>query len=171
MRRGLLGSFAALCLMASLSPAATFASEVNLGEPAQPELLMSVSSNEILPFNNRDDKFTFEMKYHNSTSTTGYRRKEDDTSLYINISECRGRPQMFVDGAINDSGGRKRDCTAKLYRATVTGPHRMRNNVNEWGFSHARLTSWNDLSDQAYVKGLWSPDSNRNAGYPELPSN
>lgn len=170
MRRGLLGSFAALCLVASLSPVATFASEVNLAEPAKPFLPMSVSSNEVVPLNNKDDGFTFEMKYHNNTSATGYRKKDNDTSLYINISECRGRPQMFVDGAINDAGGRKRDCTATLYRASVLGAHRMRNNVNEWGFSHARLTSWNDLSDQAYVKGLWSPDSYRNANYPELPS-
>ena len=170
MRRGLLGGFAALCLAASLSPVATFASEVNLAEPAKPFLPMSVLDHEIVPLNNTDTKFEFEMKYHNSTSATGYRKKEDDTSVYINIRECRGRPQMFVDGAINDSGGRKRDCTAKLYRATVTGPHRMRNNVNEWGFSYARLASWNDLSDQAYVEGLWSPDSYRNANYPELPS-
>lgn len=169
MRRGLLGGFAALCLAASLSPVTAFGSEAYLAESVQRVLPSSSLSNEVVPFNNTDKYFEFNMTYHNATSATGYRLKEDDTSLYIDIDVCRGRPQMFVDGAVNDAGSKKRDCTATRYRASVTGPHRMRNNVNEWGFSHARLTSWNDISDQAYVEGYWSPDSYRYANYPELP--
>lgn len=171
MKRQVLCSCVAACMFAAaLFPVNAIALEEM--DRASAGARSDVGSEAVTPYGNHSDKsFEFKMPKRGSTSGTGYRKKDDDSSVYVNISECRGRPRMFVDGAVNTSGGQKRNCTATVYRASVKGPHRMRNFVNEWGFSYARLTSWNDESVQAYVKGVWSPDSYKSAGYPELPSN
>lgn len=116
--------------------------------------------------NTGDTTFNFYMESVGNTSGTGYRNKENDSSVYVNITYCRGTPRMFVDGAYDDAGTGSRDCTAAVYRARNTEPQRMRNYVNEWGYNHARITSWADAY-RSEVRGKWSPDCSTNT-YPEM---
>lgn len=66
MYRGIFGGFAALCLAASLSPVTAFGSEAYLAESVQRVLPSSSLSNEVVPFNNTDKYFEFNMTYHNA---------------------------------------------------------------------------------------------------------
>lgn len=123
------------------------------------------------PLNNKDDYFHFYMASAGNTSGTGFRRKDDDTSVYVRVKYSRGEPRIYVDGAKNSNGGSRRDCTAAAYRVAGIGSikqRRMRNYVNEWGYSHARITTWADRGTSE-VEGYWSPDSYRSAGYAEMP--
>lgn len=133
----------------------------------------AVSASEIVaePKNNTDKYFHFYMASTGNTSGTGYRKKDDATSVYVYVKYSRGEPRIFVDGAMNDKGASHRDCTAANYRVAGIGEikqRRMRNYVNEWGYSHARITSWADRGTSE-IEGDWSPDSNPNAGYAEMP--
>lgn len=122
--------------------------------------------------NNKDDKFQFYMASVGKTSGTGYRPKEDATSVYVRVDYSRGEPRIYVDGAKSSTGESYQDCSATAYRVANIGAakqRRMRNYVNEWGYSHARITTWADRSTSE-VEGYWSPDSNPDAGYPEMPS-
>lgn len=116
--------------------------------------------------NTKDDEFSFLMRSVGNTSGTGYRDKDNDSSVYVRIDYTRGQPRMYVDGAYNDSGWGSRDCTATGYRVKHEGSQRLRNMVNEWGYNHARITTWADQY-VSEVRGVWSPDCSSNT-YPEM---
>lgn len=110
--------------------------------------------------NIEDTRYRFNMNSHGNTALTGYRRKDNASSVFLSVDACGGNPRMFVDGAWSYSGGGKQDCTVGTYRARYTGYWRIMTHVNERGLSYARLTSWAE-SGTAFVRGLWSPDSSR----------
>lgn len=121
--------------------------------------------------NNENTRYEFLMRSTGNTSGTGFRPKLDSTSVYVRVDYSRGEPRIFVDGAMG-SGTSIRDCTATAYRVRdINGDihRRMRNFVNEWGYESARITTWADRNPSE-VRGWWSPDSNPNGGYTEMPS-
>lgn len=125
----------------------------------QPATTQSDEGAGIQPYaNTSDSPVDFRMETKNNTSGTSYRRKEDKSSVYVNIKSRSGAARMFVDGAKDANGTGKRDCTSTTYRARKTGKFRMRSNVYEWGYRHARLTAWGETG-AAKVSGVWSPDS------------
>lgn len=105
--------------------------------------------------NNGDTGFSFQCS---GTSATGYRRKDDSTSVYINITNYSGKPlRLFVDGASNTSGGGNKNCTQGVYRSNHLGQWEIYNLVKESKLSAARLTAWAE-SGYGTVGGVWSPD-------------
>lgn len=116
--------------------------------------------------NTADDTYNFTMNFKGATSATGYRPKDNSSSVYVYVTKCSGRPRLYIDGAKDANGTGKQDCTATTYHATKVGQFRMRNYVNERGFKRARLTSWAE-NGAAVVQGVWSPDSKYS--YAEMP--
>lgn len=107
--------------------------------------------------NNHDTVFQFTLKYAGATAGTEGREKEDDSSVYIYIDSLAGRaPRMFVDGSTSLYGGWV-DCTQGTYYGSKYGEYEIYNEVNENGYTAARLTSWAESSSGS-VWGLWSPD-------------
>ncbi len=116
--------------------------------------------------NTADSTFSFSMNFRGATSATGFRPKDNSSSVYVYVTKCAGSPRMFIDGAKNANGAGAQDCTATTYHANKVGHFRMRSYVYERGFRRARLTAWAERGP-AIVRGLWSPDSMRS--YPEMP--
>lgn len=116
--------------------------------------------------NTADSNFSFTMNFKGATSATGYRPKDNSSSVYVYVTKCSGRPRLYVDGAKDANGTGKQDCTATTYHATKVGQFRMRNYVNGRGFKRARLTAWAE-NGAAVVRGVWSPDSKYS--YVEMP--
>lgn len=105
--------------------------------------------------NNADTGFSFQCS---GTSATGYRRKDNSSSLYINILGYSGKPlRLYVDGAYNTNGSGGANCTEGVYRSNHYGKWEMYNQVRESGRSAARLTAWAE-SGYGTVNGVWSPD-------------
>lgn len=105
--------------------------------------------------NNEDRNFAFQCS---GTSATGYRQKEDSSSVYTLIQGYSGRPlRLYVDGAYDNRGTGTMNCTQGVYRANHAGEWEMYNLVRENGRSHARLTAWAE-SGYGTVYGRWSPD-------------
>ena len=105
--------------------------------------------------NNEDRDFAFQCS---GTSATGYRQKEDSSSVYTLIQGYSGRPlRLYVDSAYDNRGTGTMNCTQGVYRANHTGEWEMYNLVRENGRSHARLTAWAE-SGYGTVYGRWSPD-------------
>lgn len=128
-------------------------------EAVQPAAMQADAGAAVQPYANTGDTgFNFSMATKNNTSGTSYRRKDDKSSVYVYIKNRSGAARMFVDGAKDANGTGKRDCTSTTYRARKTGKYRMRSNVYEWGYRHARLTAWGETGS-AKVSGVWSPDS------------
>lgn len=128
-------------------------------QAVQPDAVQVGTDESIEPYANTGDSgFKFNMATKNNTSATSYRRKEDKSSVYVYIKSRSGAARMFVDGANDANGAGSRDCTSTTYRARKTGKYRMRSNVYEWGYRHARLTAWGETG-AAKVSGVWSPDS------------
>lgn len=115
--------------------------------------------------NTTDSGYDFQLYPKGDTGGTRFRRKDNSSSLYVNITSRDGVHRMFVDGALDETGYKFNDCTATTYRSRKLGQYRMRNFVYERGYGFARLTSWAEKED-GFVKGKWSPDC---AGsYPEM---
>lgn len=87
--------------------------------------------------NNEDRDFAFQCS---GTSATGYRQKEDSSSVYTLIQGYSGRPlRLYVDGAYNNRGTGTMNCTQGVC-------------------SYSRgLTAWAE-SGYGTVYGRWSPD-------------
>ena len=92
--------------------------------------------------NNADRAFSFQCA---GTSATGYRQKDDSSSLYLDIQ------------GYNTSGSGSMNCTQGTYRSNHKGQWEMYNLVRENGRSAARLTAWAE-SGYGTVIGVWSPD-------------
>lgn len=107
--------------------------------------------------NTQDTVFDFRMNYAGATSGTEGRKKDGDSSVYIYIENYLGRaPRMFVDGSKSLYGGWV-DCTEGVYYGSKRGEYEIYNQVNERGYTAARLTSWAE-SAAGSIWGLWSPD-------------
>lgn len=105
--------------------------------------------------NNADKAFSFQCA---GTSATGYRQKDDSSSLYLDIQGYTGNPlRLYTDGAYNTSGSGSMNCTQGTYRSNHKGQWEMYNLVRENGRSAARLTAWAE-SGYGTVIGVWSPD-------------
>lgn len=157
-KRTIVGGFATCAAICSLSllgaPLAAHADQ----PAARPEGNPAPATEYELFDNTSDTGFYFEMQTKDSTSATGYRNKDNSTPVYIKITKVKGAARMFVDGATDDRGSNKRDCTAGIRRARNTGEYGIPNDVREFGLNHARMTSWGETG-YALVSGLWSPDS------------
>ena len=116
--------------------------------------------------NTADRSYNFQLYPKGEKGGTQFYRKDNSSSVYVHIKSRSGVHRMYVDGAKNENGLGWKDFTATTYRSRKVGQGRMRNYVNERGFSHARLTSWANQSS-GFVKGVWSPDSQYN--WPEMP--
>lgn len=107
--------------------------------------------------NNADTGFSFTLGSGGKTGT-GFRRKDDSSSVYIKILAYSGKPlRLYVDGAYDNNGSGWKDCTEGMYRSNHKGEWEMYNGVNESGRHAARLTSWAE-SGAGSVNGVWSPD-------------
>lgn len=105
--------------------------------------------------NNADKAFSFQCA---GTSATGYRQKDDSSSLYLDIQGHTGNPlRLYTDSAYNTSGSGSMNCTQGTYRSNHKGQWEMYNLVRENGRSAARLTAWAE-SGYGTVIGVWSPD-------------
>lgn len=111
--------------------------------------------------NTGDTGFHFTMATKDNTSATGFRDKDNDSYVYVNLTTVQGAARMFVDGASDDKGSNMRDCTNGIYRARTKGVFGLPNSVRGYGLNHARITSWGETGP-AVVSGLWSPDSSVN---------
>lgn len=107
--------------------------------------------------NTGDTSFVLAMNYTGATYGTGWRAKEDASSSYIRVDYLSAPCQVFVDGMRWD--GYVQDCTVndRAYLG-YRGEFAILQNVREWGFSQARLTSWAPYGPST-VSGWWSPDS------------
>ncbi|MDO4437029.1 MAG: hypothetical protein Q4B77_03670 [Coriobacteriaceae bacterium] len=107
--------------------------------------------------NNADTGFAFNLGWGGKTGT-GFRRKDDSSSLYIKILGYSGNPlRLYVDGAYDNNGSGAINCTQGVYRSNHKGEWEMWNLVKENGRHSARLTSWAE-SGPGSVNGVWSPD-------------
>lgn len=122
------------------------------------------------PFsNNTNTTYEFNLSLFHQTAGTGYRDKTDASSLYIWIKTFSGAPaRLYVDGAHDDKGSGKMDCTQGIYRSHHAGEWQIYNLVRENGRDHARLTAWRESGD-GWVKGEWSPDCVGQGNYGVLP--
>ena len=69
--------------------------------------------------NNADKAFSFQCA---GTSATGYRQKDDSSSLYLDIQGHTGNPlRLYTDGAYNTSGSGSMNCTQGTYRSNHKG--------------------------------------------------
>ena len=148
---------AGLAIVAGLSmgaPVASFAQE-EFDTSQVSSVTQSADTGVVTYTNNGDTGFNFACS---GTSATGYRRKDDSTSLYISILRYSGKPlRLYVDGAYNTSGSGSINCTEGTYRSNHLGAWEMYNQVRENGRSAARLTAWAE-SGYGTVNGVWSPD-------------
>ena len=125
---------------------------------------------EIEPYANCDDTdYTLNLEFLKDHDGTGFRNKDDDSSLYIKIAGFSGSPaRLYVDGAYDDKGTNWTDCTQGIYRSHHYGEWKMYNLVRESGRNHARLTAWRE-SGPGKVWGQWSPDCCSEWKYTVLP--
>ena len=108
--------------------------------------------------NNVDTGFHFSLTSKGATAATGFRRKDNNSSLYVKVTKKTGSTcRVFADGAKNDSGLGKRDCTQRVSKAYGTGEYELYNTVNENKLGYARLSAWAE-SGAGVLSGVWSPD-------------
>ncbi len=104
--------------------------------------------------NNEDRDFAFQCS---GTSATGYRQKEDSSSVYIWIKGYSGKPlRLYVDGAYDNRGTGNLNCTQGV-SLNHEREWEIYNLVRENKRSYARLTAWAE-SGYGTVYGKWSPD-------------
>lgn len=110
----------------------------------------------------KDSDYSFTMSYEGTAATAG-RAKANNSSTYVKVRSFTKPCRMYVDGAKRSSGGNWTNCTVRGYAyINRTGPGRIMNNVNEWGYLYARLTAWANTS-KTTVTGAWSPDCSTNS--------
>lgn len=110
--------------------------------------------------NTKDRLFEFNLKLNQSDSTA-FESKHNTTRVYVRIDKMTMDSMEFhVDGAYNSLARGKTDVTVggKAY-AYRTGKFHIRNNVHEYGYSHAVLRGKIHKGWWGEVKGAWSPDS------------
>lgn len=146
-----------LAIVAGLSmgaPAASFAQE-EFDTSQVSSISQSADAGIATCKNNEDRNFAFQCS---GTSATGYRQKEDSSSVYIWIQGYSGKPLLlYVDGAYDTKGTGNMNCTQGVYRSNHADKWEIYNLVRENGRSHARLTAWAE-SGYGTVYGKWSPD-------------
>lgn len=93
------------------------------------------------------------------TGGSGWRQKDDTSPTFVWATTLTAPCQLYVDGS-NDWGHSHQNCTvndhANLYS---TGSFVIHQNVHEWGYHQAELTSWLPWRGSSHAKGVWSPDS------------
>lgn len=135
-----------LAIVAGLSmgaPAASFAQE-EFDTSQVSSITQNADTGITTCTNNADKAFSFQCA---GTSATGYRQKDDSSSLYLDIQGYTGNPlRLYTDGAYNTSGSGSMNCTQGTYRSNHKGQWEMYNLVRENGRSAARLTAWASLA-------------------------
>lgn len=128
-----------LAIVAGLSmgaPAASFAQE-EFDTSQVSSISQSADAGIATCKNNEDRDFAFQCS---GTSATGYRRKEDSSSVYIWIQGYSGKPlRLYVDGAYDNRGTGNMNCTQGVYRSNHEHEWEIYNLVRENKRSHARL--------------------------------
>ncbi len=77
--------------------------------PRFPSISQSADAGIATCKNNEDRDFAFQCS---GTSATGYRQKEDSSSVYIWIKGYSGKPlRLYVDGAYDNRGTGNLNCT------------------------------------------------------------
>lgn len=93
-----------LAIVAGLSmgvPAASFAQE-EFDTSQVSSITQNADTGITVCTNNADKAFSFQCA---GTSATGYRQKDDSSSLYLDIQGYTGNPlRLYTDGAYNTSG-------------------------------------------------------------------
>lgn len=126
--------------------------------PVFADTVSDVAGTEVSTYaNNSDTGFAFNLGRGGKVGT-GFRRKDDSSSLYIKILAYSGKPlRLYVDGAYDTGGSGWKNCTEGVYRSNHKGEWEMYNQVNESGRHAARLTSWAE-NGAGSVNGVWSSD-------------
>lgn len=162
---------AATCLAGT--PTSSFATTVaelpEVSALTRPDDTPTPASEIELAANTVDSKYSFKMQTSTSTSGTKWRPKDNATSVYVRIKSHTGAARMFVDGAYDSNGYKRADCTTGTHRAKKDGQWRIPSDVNERGFTYARLTAWGETG-AATVIGEWSPDCTSNSKYSIMPA-
>ena len=108
--------------------------------------------------NTSDTAFNFDFSGWWYTSNTEGREKHNDSSVYVNCTQCpAGGFQVYVDGSNSRSGGWT-DRTIRTAFIKQKGEYLIRNYVYENDERYARLGAckW---GANVNAKGWWSPDS------------
>lgn len=155
LRKGIIGSFlAGVLLMGAAVAAQPQVAYADDGRDSAPQTLVVT---EIEPRSATDSVFHFTMSGNGTNGTSG-RTKDNATSSYVGIDYISKACRMYIDGA-HGKYGPWSNCTVGGYaNATRVGNWRIMNYVNEWGYSHARLTAWAN-NGATTVYGVWSSDS------------
>lgn len=107
--------------------------------------------------NTSNTYFTFNLPWTGATYGTGWRAKEDSSSTFVCATTVTNMCQLYVDGSRD--GGSPVNCTVNGSAfLREPGSYQIYQDVNEWGYNEARLTSWAQYGP-AIISGYWSPDS------------
>ncbi len=149
-RHGLVGAFAAMLLLGTLTVGTALADE--------PTVIANTE--------NTSYHFNLGGNY-SSTAATGGRFKENSTSLFvwpdaISFDMCRiygegayDLNSAWADGSYLTVGG-----FGNVYRSDAGVPLSLMTYINELHYPYARLTAW-QCSQSGWMTGVWSPDSTR----------
>ena len=153
---------AATLIAAALATSAVPAFAATAERPPVDEAVVTQENDgpEITLYSNHSDTgYHFALASKGKTGATGFRRKDNTTSVYMGVTSLSGQPlRIFVDGALNNDGYMTKDCTQGTYRARKKGHFGLYNMVREYNKNSARLTAWAEKG-AGTVSGLWSPDS------------
>lgn len=157
-RRAAAATLIATVLATSAVPAFATTAE----RPPVDEAVVTQENNgpEITLYSNHSDTgYHFALASKDKTGATGFRRKDDTSSVFMSVTSLSGNPlRIFVDGAFNNDGYMTKDCTQGIYRPKKKGEFGLYNTVRENNRRSARLTAWAEKG-AGTVSGLWSPDS------------
>lgn len=166
VKTGLLRTAAAASLTAAMVLPGSLAA---FAAPAAALQSGSSATREVMPLNNDDTAFIFDLTSQKPNRGAGIRRKDNSTSVYVKVERKKGdKIRFFVDGYPTPKRVGKRDCTQGTYRTpSKLGAYEMYNTVNENGLGYAELTAYREKGDGG-ASGLWSPDCVGH--FPKMPS-
>ena len=110
--------------------------------------------------NNHDDEPFTMFQYGVNSAQTSYRRKVDDSSMYMKATYLGTSYSAYAMGAKSSSGSNQNRCdNGYIFQINVQGREYFLNNwVNELCYSYGAIRCGR-LNGGGYAKGVWSPDS------------
>lgn len=127
----------------------------------------------IVPASVEDVYLRLDLDTGNTTAGTELGSKETDSGVYLKVWDASlsdsWRVNLYGIGwRWNGSSWINADCTVGIPQLRWNGKHTFRQNIYEWGYSHAQITAWRNTAPAQILYGVWSPDYEWDSGVTNL---